>query len=194
VADAGMPPREFQPLAIPAVIRVTPRRFGDHRGFFSETWNAARYEAAGIAGPFVQDNHSLSAQAGTVRGLHCQIGANVQGKLVRVVRGAIWDVAIDMRLGAPTYRQHAAAELSAANGAQLWIPPGFLHGFCTLEPDTEVVYKVSHGAYDPAAERGVIWDDPDLALPWPAVADAATLSAKDAKLPRLVECEAWFHV
>ncbi len=193
MADAATAPREFQPLAIPAVILVRPRRFGDSRGFFSETWNAARYEAAGITGPFVQDNHSLSAQIGTVRGLHCQIGESAQGKLVRVVRGAIWDVAIDMRVGSPTYRQHAAAELSAANGAQLWIPAGFLHGFCTLERDTEVVYKVSHGYYDPAAERGVIWNDPDLALPWPVVADAATLSAKDAKLPRLAECESWFH-
>ncbi len=193
MADAATPPGEFQPLAIPAVILVTPRRFGDARGFFSETWNAARYEAAGIAGPFVQDNHSLSAQAGTVRGLHCQIGASVQGKLVRVVRGAIWDVAIDMRLGSPTYRRHAAAELSAANGAQLWIPGGFLHGFCTLEPDTEVVYKVSHGYYDLAAERGVIWNDSILALPWPAIADPATLSAKDAKLPRLADSEEWFR-
>ena len=193
MADAAAASREFQPLAIPEVLLVTPRRFGDSRGFFSETWNAARYEAAGIAGPFVQDNHSLSAQPGTVRGLHCQVGAAVQGKLVRVVRGAIWDVAIDMRLGSPTYRHHVAAELSASNGAQLWIPPGFLHGFCTLEPDTEVVYKVSHGYYDPAAERGVIWNDPDLALPWPAVADSSTLSAKDAKLPRLAACEAWFH-
>jgi dTDP-4-dehydrorhamnose 3,5-epimerase len=193
VADAVTAVREFQPLAIPAVILVTPRRFGDSRGFFSETWNAARYEAAGIAGPFVQDNHSLSAQPGTLRGLHCQIGASAQGKLVRVVRGAIWDVAIDMRVGSPTYRRHAAAELSAANGAQLWIPKGFLHGFCTLEPDTEVVYKVSNGGYDPAAERGVIWNDPELALPWPAIADPGTLSGKDAKLPRLAACEDWFH-
>ncbi len=193
MADAATAAREFQPLAIPAVVLVTPRRFGDARGFFSETWNAARYEAAGIAGPFVQDNHSLSAQAGTLRGLHCQVGASVQGKLVRVVRGAIWDVAIDMRVGSPTYRQHAAAELNAANGAQLWIPGGFLHGFCTLEPDTEVVYKVSHGYYDLAAERGVIWNDSILALPWPAIADPATLSAKDAKLPGLADCEAWFH-
>jgi dTDP-4-dehydrorhamnose 3,5-epimerase len=194
VADVTAPPREFQPLAIPEVILVTPRRFGDSRGWFVETWSAPRYDAAGITGPFVQDNHSFSAQAGTVRGLHCQIGASVQGKLVRVVRGAIWDVAVDMRVGSPTFRQHVTAELSAANGAQLWIPPGFLHGFCTLKPDSEVVYKVSHGGYDAAAERGVIWNDPDLRLPWPAVADPETLSAKDAKLPRLAACEAWFHV
>jgi dTDP-4-dehydrorhamnose 3,5-epimerase len=194
VADATPPPREFQPLAIPDVVLVAARRFGDSRGFFSETWNAARYEAAGVKGPFVQDNHSLSAQRGTLRGLHCQVGTSVQGKLVRVVRGAIWDVAVDLRIGSPTYGRHVGAELSAANGVQLWIPPGFLHGFCTLEPDTEVTYKVSHAYYDPAAERGVIWNDPELALPWPAVADTATLSAKDAKLPRLSACEAWFHV
>ena len=194
MAETATAPREFQELAIPRVVLVTPRRFGDSRGFFSETWNAARYEAAGISGPFVQDNHSLSAHPGTVRGLHCQIGASVQGKLVRVVRGAIWDVAVDLRVGSPTYRKHVAAKLSAANGAQLWIPGGFLHGFCTLEPDTEVVYKVSQSYYDPAAERGVIWTDSDLALPWPSVADPATLSAKDANLPRLAACDAWFHV
>jgi dTDP-4-dehydrorhamnose 3,5-epimerase len=112
---------------------------------------------------------------------------------VRVVRGAIWDVAVDLRVGSATYRQHVAAELSAENGEQLWMPPGFLHGFCTLEPDTEVVYKVSHATYDQAAERGVVWNDPDLALPWPAIADAATLSTKDVNLPRLAECGTWFR-
>jgi len=184
---------EFQRLAIPEVILVTPRRFGDNRGFFAETWNAARFAANGIEAPFVQDNHSLSATPGTLRGLHCQISPSAQGKLVRVVRGSIWDVAVDLRVGSPTYGRHAAGELTAENFAQLWIPPGFLHGFCTLEANTEVVYKVSHAGYDPAAERGVIWNDPDLALPWPAVADAATLSAKDARLPLLAACEPWLR-
>ena len=108
MAETATAPREFQELAIPRVVLVTPRRFGDSRGFFSETWNAARYEAAGISGPFVQDNHSLSAHPGTVRGLHCQIGASVQGKLVRVVRGAIWDVAVDLRVGSPTWRRRSS--------------------------------------------------------------------------------------
>jgi len=183
----------FEHLAIPEVILITPPRLGDERGFFSETWNASRYAEAGIAAAFVQDNHSLSATKGTLRGLHCQIAPSVQGKLVRVVRGAIWDVAVDIRIGSPSYGRHVAAELSAANWAQLWIPGGFLHGFCTLAPDTEVIYKVDAG-YDRAAERGVIWDDPDLAVPWPVTAAAAVLSEKDRKLPRLAGCDPWFHI
>ncbi len=180
-------------LAIPDVILVTPDRFGDSRGFFSETWSATRFAEAGIAGNFVQDNHSLSAQRGTVRGLHLQIAPNPQGKLVRCVRGAIWDVAVDVRHGSATFGKHVAAELSAENWSQLWVPPGFLHGFCTLQPDTEVIYKVT-APYDRAAERGVIFDDPDLALPWPVDAAAAILSDKDRALPRLAECERWFSV
>ena len=109
-----------------------------------------------------------------------------------MVRGAVWDVAVDIRVGSPTYGQHVAAMLSAENGAQLWIPGGFLHGFCTLEPDTEFLYKVTAG-YDRDAERGVIWNDPDLALPWPVAPDAALLSDKDMQLPRLSACDAWFH-
>ena len=180
-------------LAIPDVILLTPPRFGDARGFFSETFNAARFGQAGVAGPFVQDNHSHSASVGTVRGLHCQIAPSVQGKLVRCVRGAIWDVALDIRRGSPSYGRFVAAELSAENWRQLWIPGGFLHGFCTLAPDTEVIYKVTAG-YDRAAERGVIWNDPELALPWPVAADAAALSDKDRVLPRLRDCDTWFRV
>jgi dTDP-4-dehydrorhamnose 3,5-epimerase len=184
---------QVRDLGLPGVLEIVPNRFGDERGFFSETWNATRYAEAGIAAAFVQDNHSLSAVQGTLRGLHCQIAPSVQGKLVRVVRGAIWDVAVDIRRGSPSYGRHVAAELSAANWAQLWIPGGFLHGFCTLAPDTEVIYKVTAG-YDQAAERGVIWDDPELALPWPVTAAAAVLSEKDRKLPRLADCDPWFHI
>lgn len=180
-------------LAIPDVILITPPRFGDSRGFFSETWNARRCADAGVEGTFVQDNQSMSAQKGTVRGLHCQVAPHVQGKLVRVVRGAIWDVAVDIRRGSPSYGKHVAAVLSAENWSQLWVPGGFLHGFCTLEPDTEVIYKVT-GEYDKASERGVIWNDPDLALPWPVAAEAAVLSDKDRLLPRLSESEAWFQL
>ena len=179
-------------LAIPEVILLTPPRFGDARGFFSETYNARRFAEAGVAGPFVQDNQSLSARKGTIRGLHCQIAPSVQGKLVRCVRGAIWDVAVDIRHGSPTFGQHAAAVLSAENWSQLWVPAGFLHGFCTLEPDTEVIYKVT-ADYDRATERGVIWNDPMLALPWPVAAADAVLSEKDTALPLLADCDAWFH-
>ncbi len=167
-------------LPIDGLLLVTPDRHGDARGFFSETWNQARFAAAGIDLPFIQDNHSLSREPGVLRGLHCQVAPHPQGKLVRCVRGAIWDVAVDARRGSPTYGQWAGADLTAENGAQLWVPPGFLHGFCTMTPDTEVIYKVT-GAYDRASERGVIWDDPDLAIPWPV--SAPVLSDKDRVLP-----------
>lgn len=182
---------KIETLAIPGMLLLTPPRFGDDRGWFSEVFNAGRMAAAGIDAVFMQDNQSLSAQAGTVRGLHCQIAPNAQGKLVRVLRGAIWDVAVDIRHGSPSFGRHAAATLSAANGAQLWVPPGFAHGFCTLEPDTEVLYKVT-APYDREAERGIAWDDPDLALPWPLEAGGA-VSDKDLTLPRLTDCAAWFH-
>jgi dTDP-4-dehydrorhamnose 3,5-epimerase len=184
---------KIERLDIPDVMVITPARYGDARGFFSETYSTRRYADAGIGQPFVQDNHSLSARAGVVRGLHCQIAPSVQGKLLRVVKGAIWDVAVDIRHGSPTYGRHVGVELSAANWSQIWVPGGFLHGFCTLQPDTEVIYKVT-ADYDPATERGVIWNDPDLALPWPVAAADAVLSDKDAKLPRLAECDLWFRV
>ena len=144
----------IEPLNIPEVLLITPPKFGDSRGFFSETWSSAKLAAQGFNAQFVQDNQSLSTQAGTIRGLHCQIAPSVQGKLVRVIKGAIWDVAVDIRTGSPTYGQYAAAVLSEENWAQLWIPRGFLHGFCTLAPDTEVIYKVT-ADYDRAAERAV---------------------------------------
>ena len=176
-------------LRIPDLILVTPDRHGDERGFFSETWNQARFASAGIDLPFIQDNQSFSREQGVLRGLHCQVSPNPQGKLVRCVLGAIWDVAVDARRASPTYGQWAAAELSAADGAQLWIPPGFLHGFCTLQPDTEVIYKVT-GLYDRASERGVIWNDPDLALPWPVA--VPVLSDKDRVLPAWADVGALF--
>lgn len=182
---------QVERLAIPEVMLVTPRRFSDSRGFFAETWNRAAFARAGIDVEFVQDNHSFSAQRGVVRGLHCQIAPNVQGKLVRCLRGAIWDVVVDIRQGSPSYGRHVAAVLSAENFTQLWVPGGFLHGFCTLSPDTEVAYKVT-APYDRDAERGVIWNDPSLALPWPVGADEVKLSDKDAALPLLADCPAWF--
>lgn len=175
---------DVKTLAIPEVKLVIPRRFEDARGHFAETFHAARFAEAGIPGPFIQDNHSLSRRRGTVRGLHCQIAPSVQGKLVRCIRGTIFDVAVDFREGSPTFGRHVSAVLSAENGAQLWIPEGFLHGFCTLEPDTEVLYKVT-APYDRAAERGVIWNDPGLAIPWPVRPEEVLLSEKDAALPTL---------
>lgn len=180
-----------EPLALPEVKLITPAKFGDSRGFFSEVFSAPKLAAAGIDLPFVQDNHSYSAARGTIRGLHCQVAPFVQGKLVRVVRGAIWDVAVDARANSPTFGRYAAAELSAENWAQLWVPPGFLHGFCTIEPDTEVIYKVT-SLYDRAAERGVIWNDDSLALPWPVTQERAVLSDKDLKLPNWFAARSWF--
>jgi dTDP-4-dehydrorhamnose 3,5-epimerase len=178
-------------LAIPDVLLLTPSRFGDARGFFSETFSAKRAQEAGITGNFVQDNHSHSQTVGTLRGLHCQVAPFVQGKLVRAVRGAIWDVAVDARRGSPSFGKHVAAELSAANWQQLWVPPGFLHAFVTLEPDTEVAYKTTD-YYDKASERGILWNDPDLAIDWPIDADQVVLSDKDEALPRWAEMGDWF--
>jgi dTDP-4-dehydrorhamnose 3,5-epimerase len=178
--------------AIADVKLFTPQRFLDGRGFFSETWNQGRFAEAGVPGPFVQDNHAASLDRGVVRGLHLQIGPNAQGKLVRVVRGSIWDVAVDIRSRSPTYGRHVGAVLSAENWRQLWIPVGFLHGYCTLEPDTEVIYKVT-APWDRQAERGVIWNDPALAIPWPIAPPEAILSDKDLELPRLADCSEW-HV
>jgi len=182
---------QIEPQSIPEVLLITPPKFGDNRGFFSETWSAPKLAAQNFRHNFVQDNHSLSAQPGTIRGLHCQISPSIQGKLVRVIAGAIWDVAVDIRQGSPTYGHHVAVTLSAENWHQLWIPGGFLHGFCTLEPNTQVIYKVT-ADYDRAAERGVIWNDSSLALPWPVTPGAEILSDKDKLLPPLADCDPWF--
>lgn len=171
-------------LTIPDVKLITPPRFTDPRGFFSETWNQGRFADAGVAGPFIQDNHAVSTEAGVLRGLHCQIGPNAQGKLVRCVRGAIYDVAVDVRHGSPTFGKYVGAEISAENWTQIWVPVGFLHAYCTLTAETEVIYKVT-GVYDKAAERGVIWNDPDIGIDWPLSADKVILSDKDKALPRL---------
>lgn len=180
-------------LAIKDVLLLTPVRFGDARGFFSETFSAQRLAAAGIDATFPQDNHSHSQAVGTLRGLHCQVAPHVQGKLVRVVRGAIWDVAVDARRGSPTFGKHVAAELSAANWQQLWIPAGFLHGFVTIEPDTEVVYKTTD-YYDKESERGIMWNDPALAIEWPIPADEVILSDKDHVQPAWADMGNWFAV
>jgi dTDP-4-dehydrorhamnose 3,5-epimerase len=176
-------------LTIPGVRLVVPDRFGDGRGYFSETYNRQVFAASGIGDEFVQDNHSLSAPVGTVRGLHYQLPPFAQAKLVRVVRGAVQDVAVDLRRDSPTFGAHVAATLSAANGHQLYVPLGFAHGFCTLEPDTEVVYKVT-AYYSREHDRGIRWDDPALDIAWPVQPAAAVLSAKDLTLPSLADVPA----
>jgi dTDP-4-dehydrorhamnose 3,5-epimerase len=171
---------------IPDVKLIVPKRLTDVRGHFSETWSDRmfRQEIADVA--FVQDNQSLTVKKGTVRGLHFQRPPFAQGKLVRIVRGSILDIAVDIRKGSPTYGHHVATKLDAVEGAQLWVPPGFLHGFCTLEDQTEVFYKVT-AYYSRDHDAGVLWSDPDLRINWPVEADSAVLSRKDQTHPRLAE-------
>lgn len=169
---------EVRPLDLPGLLEILPPKFGDDRGFFSETWNKAALAAAGLDVDFVQDNHSHSAARGVLRGLHLQLGAHAQDKLVRVARGAIWDVAVDLRPGSPTLGRWAALDVSAERWNQLFVPKGFAHGFVTTEPNTEVIYKVSE-YYAPEWERTVAWDDPALAIDWPVAAGDVQLSAKD---------------
>jgi dTDP-4-dehydrorhamnose 3,5-epimerase len=182
---------QVEETAIPAVKILTPRRFGDARGFFSEVYSRQAYAAVGIYLDFVQDNHSLSGPRGTVRGLHFQSPPHAQDKLIRVVRGRILDVAVDLRRSSPTYGRHVAVELSAENWRQLLVPAGFAHGFCTLEADTEVLYKVT-GYYAPAHDLGLAWDDPDLGIAWPVSREEALLSDKDRRQPRLADLPAVF--
>ena len=175
-------------LSIPHVRLLQPRRFGDDRGWFAETWSRRTLDAE-----FCQDNMSMSVHVGTVRGLHFQSPPNAQAKLVSVVAGRIVDVAVDIRKGSPTYGHHVAVELSAAEGNQLFVPRGFAHGFCTLEPDTIVMYKVD-GFYAPECDAGIFWADPDLGIQWPVATEQAHLSAKDQKLPRLSAIDSPFHL
>ncbi|WP_377845423.1 dTDP-4-dehydrorhamnose 3,5-epimerase [Bosea sp. UC22_33] len=172
--------------AIPAVKIVTPKKFGDHRGFFSETWSRKAFTDAGLDLDFVQDNQSLSAPVGTLRGLHFQSPPFAQDKLVRVTRGRILDVAVDIRSSSPTFGKHVAVELSAENWKQLLVPVGFAHGFVTLEPDTEVIYKVT-APYAPQNDHGLAFDDPALGIDWRLPLSGLTLSDKDRKHPRLAE-------
>jgi dTDP-4-dehydrorhamnose 3,5-epimerase len=180
-------------LRIPDVVLFTPKRDGDARGFFSETFRQDAFDAAVGPSTFVQDNHSYSGEAGVIRGLHFQRPPRPQGKLVRVVRGAILDVVVDIRLGSTTYGQHVAQVLSAENWRQLWVPIGFAHGFCTLEPTTEVIYKVT-AYYSPTDERGLAFDDPALAIDWPVAPEKARLSDKDRRHPKLAELQPYFRL
>jgi len=177
--------------AIPAVKIVTPKKFGDHRGFFSETWSRKGFAEAGLDLDFVQDNQSLSAPVGTLRGLHFQSPPFAQDKLVRVTRGRILDVAVDIRASSPSFGQHVAVELSAENWRQVLVPIGFAHGFVTLEPDTEVIYKVT-APYAPQNDHGLAFDDPALGIDWRLPLSDLTLSDKDRKHPRFAEMLRYF--
>jgi dTDP-4-dehydrorhamnose 3,5-epimerase len=180
------------PTEIPEVKEIRPVRHHDSRGFFSEIFRESVLRENGIAATFVQENHSLSTERGVIRGLHFQIPPASQAKLVRVTVGSVFDVAVDIRRGSPTYGRHVAVILSAAQGNQLFIPEGFAHGFCTLEPDTEIVYKVNR-YYSRAHDFGLAWNDGDLAIAWPVPCDQALLSDKDRCQPTLSELPPYFH-
>lgn len=171
-------------LDIADLLLVTPKKHGDARGFFSEIFRADTFAEFGVTAEFVQDNHVYSAQKGVLRGLHFQRPPHAQGKLVRCSRGAILDVAVDIRVGSATYGRHVAVELSADNWRQLWVPPGFAHGYVTLQSDCEVIYKVTD-YYAPECDSGIAWDDPALAIDWRLPASDIILSEKDRKQPHL---------
>lgn len=173
---------DVKKTALEGVLILTPTRLSDVRGYFSETYNERRFAEAGLNVRFVQDNHSHSAMKGTIRGLHYQAPPFAQAKLVRAAQGRILDVAVDARPSSPTYGKHVSVELSAENGAQLFVPVGFLHGFATMEPDTHVIYKVNQ-YYDLNADGAVRWNDPDLAIDWGVSTENAVLSEKDAAAP-----------
>ena len=173
---------------IPGLLILTPRRFGDSRGFFSESWNKRQMAEQGLEYDFVQDNHSVSAQVGTVRGLHFQAPPHAQAKLVRCGRGRLFDVAVDIRKGSPTYGNWFGIELSFDNGKQLMIPAGFLHGFVTREPDTEIIYKCTD-YYAPESDGAVRFDDPDIDIDWDMGDVSAVLSDKDTAAPMLKDLD-----
>lgn len=179
---------DVRQLGLDGVLEIVPKRHGDARGYLIETWNAERFFEAGIDLRFVQDNHSYSAAAGVLRGLHYQLPPRAQDKLLRVIRGRILDVAVDIRRGSKTFGKWVALEISAEKGNQILVPKGFAHGFVTLVQDTEVLYKVTD-TYSPAHDRSIRFDDPDIGIDWPSPAGGFELSAKDLKAPMLAAAE-----
>ena len=179
---------QVERLSIPEVLLLTPRRHGDARGWFSETYVRRELEAAGVSDVFLQDNQAYSSVRGTLRGLHLQIPPDPISKLIRCLKGAIFDVAVDVRAGSPTYGRWVSAELTADNGAQLYVPRGFAHAYMTLTSDTEVFYKID-GYYAPAAERGLRWNDPAVGIDWPAPEAAMVINDRDRSLPLLADFE-----
>ena len=182
---------DVRPLELDGLLEIRPPRFGDDRGFFSEVWSTDRMEAAGLSIPMVQDNHSYSAARGVLRGLHFQVPPGAQDKLVRVSRGAVFDVAVDIRRGSPTFGKWAGLILSAQLWNQILVPKGFAHGFVTLEPDTEVQYKVS-APYRADLDRAIRFDDPAIGIDWPVDSAELTLSAKDSAAPLLADMDTGF--
>lgn len=178
-------------LAIPDVILIRPKKFGDSRGFFSETWNRDVFRKEGIDLDFVQDNHSLSVEKGVLRGLHFQSPPRAQDKLVRCTKGSILDVAVDIRTGSPTYGHYVSAVISAENWTQIFVPKGFAHAFLTLEPNTEVQYKVTD-YYAPECDGSILWNDPEIGIDWGVEAESVTLSDKDRNAPKLSEAQHGF--
>lgn len=183
---------DCQDLEIEGVRLIVPDRHGDERGFFSEVYNRKRFAEWGIDDVFVQDNHSLSVTPGTVRGLHFQVDPHPIAKLVRVIRGRIWDVVVDLRHGSPTFGRHVALELSADNWRQIYVPEGCAHGFSTLEPDTEVAYKVTDH-WSAAVDKGVLWNDPDLGIDWKLGSAEPVLSDRDRSLPSFSDLPPYFQ-
>jgi dTDP-4-dehydrorhamnose 3,5-epimerase len=182
---------DIRPLGLDGVVEIKPRKFGDERGFFSEVWSEGAMADAGIEIGFVQDNHSFSAAKGVLRGLHFQKPPAAQDKLIRVTRGAIFDVAVDIRVGSPTFGRWVGIELSAALWNQILVPKGYAHGFVTLEENTEVQYKVS-APYSPDFDRAIRFDDPQIGIEWPLPGAELQLSAKDRQAPLLAETETGF--
>ncbi|TPJ28384.1 dTDP-4-dehydrorhamnose 3,5-epimerase [Mesorhizobium sp. B2-7-2] len=179
---------EVRRLGLDGVLEIVPKRHGDARGFFSETWNAERFAEAGIDLAFVQDNHSYSVAAGVLRGLHYQLPPRAQAKLLRVIRGSVLDVAVDIRRSSPTFGKWEALEISADKGNQVLVPNGFAHGFVTLVPHTEVLYKVTD-TYSPEHDRSIRFDDPAIGIAWPEIAGGFQLSDKDRNAPLLGAAE-----
>ena len=185
-------PLDVLKLSIGGPLLITPSKFVDERGFVSETYSARGLRPYIGNVSFVQDNHSLSDAIGTIRGLHFQIPPFAQGKLVRVVRGRAYDVAVDVRRGSPTFGNHVGVELTATNWSQLWVPAGFAHGFCTLEKNTEVVYKLT-GYFSRPHERGIAWNDPALGIQWPMASNKLVVSSKDLAQPLLADLPSYFN-
>ena len=177
---------DIRNLELPGLVLLRPRRFTDARGYFAETYNEKTLAAAGISAKFVQDNQSFSAKRGTIRGLHFQLPPAAQAKLVRVLQGSVYDVAVDLRVGSPTCGRWVGETLTADGGEQMFVPRGFAHAFCTLETDTVVAYKVDD-FYAPASDSGLIWNDPALAIKWPVAPNEVVLSDKDHKLGRFAD-------
>lgn len=192
MAAVSVPAVQVMATEISEVKLIVSRIHRDHRGFFSETYNKNTLASLGVNLEFVQDNHSLSVERGVIRGLHFQTPPFAQDKLVRVIRGSIFDVAVDIRKGSPTYGKHVARIISATDWNQFLVPVGFAHGFCTLEANTEVIYKVTN-YYSSENDRGLLWNDPDLGITWPIAESEAILSDKDRNLPRLSELRDHFR-